>query len=89
MAYPCPNCGAPWTRHVPRTDCKHIIRVEVEKMTGQDSDACKKVAAMLKGSGFKPEVINSLLLPTVTIDPNTGQYVPIKPKPAAGGRKFR
>lgn len=84
------QCSCPaWTRHVPRTDCKHIIRVKVENMTTKESEAYKQVAAMLKSSGINHQHLANLLKPTVAIDPNTGQNAPIKPKPATGGRKFR
>lgn len=74
------QCSCPaWTRHTPRTDCKHIIRVKVEMMTGQDAEVYKQMAALVKKGAPFTRVID--LTPK-----------PPAPKPfvgVTGGRKFR
>lgn len=74
------QCSCPaWTRHIPRTHCKHILRVHEE--FGINSAAYD---AMMEKFAAKAKALKQGGMAYVKFEPKTPA-----PKPAPTGRKFR
>lgn len=100
------SCACPaWTRHTPRADCKHILRVKKEKVGSMDYAAMmqkyKEDAAAIKLSNVKytvsygytkpqPIKLKKIMVPTPEPPkPKTVTVVVPTHVPKTEGRKFR
>lgn len=82
------SCSCPaWTRHTPRTDCKHVLKVKFE-MVGvvekKSVDDLKSLAAILKMVG-----VEGAMKYQSGEQGKSEAGKPVPPKPKTEGRKFR